>query len=274
MSKIAALSPMLLGSLALGAGASLLQSSGMRATQKRNDAAKTAWLDYQNRNKARLEASETAGRERAQTAAGENLRMQSQESREGIIDAEAARLEENYGAGLPDIARDTVASSQEAGRSEVFDTEMARSLAKATSEARDRIKALAKSSAYGGGTQFGMGQTLNDTYGDAATEIGFTNDQRQGDIRTLQRHQTVQPEVFEYQQSPLVSIMQAGSAILGGMDPSSLSGLFGAGGGAMASSIRPKARPTGFSFLPTQSTQSAFVPSYPMGAGGGLPGPR
>lgn len=270
MSKIAAISPMLLGSLALGAGASLLQSSGLRATQRRNDVAKAAWLDYQNRNKARLDASETANREKAQTAAGESLRMQSQESREGVIDAEAARLEENYGAGLPDIARDTLASSQEAGRSEVFDTEMARSLAKATAEARDRIKALAKSSAYGGGTQFGMGQTLNDAYGDAATEIGFTNDQRRGDIGILARHQTVQPEIFEYNPSPMVSLMQAGSTILGGMDPSSLSGLFG-GGSAMASSIRPKANPRRLSFMPTQS---AYVPSYPMGAGGGLPGPR
>lgn len=274
MSKIAAISPALLGSLALGAGASLLTSSGLRATQRRNDAAKAAWLDYQNRNKARLEGREDANREKAQTAAGESLRMQSQASREGVIDAEAARLEENYGAGLPDIARDTLASSQEAGRSEVFDTEMAKSLAKATAEARDRIKALAKSSAYGGGTQFGMGQTLNDAYGDAATEIGFVNDQRRGDIGILARHQQVQPEIFEYSPSPMVSLMQAGSAILGGMDPSSLSGLFGAGGGAMASSIRPKARPTGFSFLPTQPQQSTFIPSYPMGAGGGLPGPR
>lgn len=277
MTKIAALGPALIGSLALGAGASVLSSMGQRAHTKRQNAANASWLDFQNRQKARFQGMEETNRVKAQEAAGENLRLNSQDSREGIIDEEAARLEESYGAGLPDVARDTLASSQDPGRSEVFDTAMARSLAKATEEARSRIKSLAKSSAYGGGTQFGMGQTLNDAYGDAATEIGFTNDQRRGDVNTLQRYQTIQPEVLEYKESPLVPLLQAGSMIVGGMDPSKLSGLFG--GGKMASSLRPMANPrlmagsSGFSFMPVPAS-GGFIPAGGFAPAGTMPGPR
>lgn len=270
MTKLAALTPALLTSVGLGLGAAAISGMGQRAHQKRQTAANNAWLDYQNRQKARFQGMEETNRTKAQEAANESLRLNTQDSREGIIDAEAARLEENYGAGLPDIAQDTLGSAQDPGRSEVFDTAMARSLAKATEEARSRIKSLAKSSAYGGGTQFGMGQTLGDAYGDAATEIGFTNDQRRGDVNTLQRYQTVQPEILEYRESPLVPLLQAGSMIVGGMDPSKFSGMFG--GGKMASSLRPLANPrlasSGFSFMPVPSS-GGFIPS-----GGGLPGPR
>jgi hypothetical protein len=270
VSKLAALGPAFWTSLALGAGASLATTAGLNATQRANDRAKSEWLNYQNRNKARLEGNETRGREAAQTAMQENLRMQGQDAREGVIDAETSRLEEMYGGGLPDVARDTLASSQNPGGNEVFDTAMAKGLAKATSDARDRIKALAKSSAYGGGTQFGMGQTLNDSYGEAATDIGFLNDQRRGDIGTLLRHQQVQPEIFEYNKPAFVSLMEAGSAIAGGMDPNSLSGLFGSG--KMASSMIPKPNPR----YATAGVARGAVPrfSFIPSAGGGLPGPR
>jgi hypothetical protein len=246
----------------------------MRQTQKRNDEAARQWLDYQNRQKGIFEGKETAARDAAKVASDENLRMQGQESREAVIDAEAARLEEQYGAGLPAAARDAVASSQEAGQDEVFDSEMAKSLAKATEDARSRIKALAKSSAYGGGTQFGMGQTLDQTYGDAATDIGFLNDRRRGDQNTLLRHQQVQPEVFTYEKPGYVSAMEAASAIIGGMDPASLSSLFGSG--KMASSLIPKANPRLMGTVATRAAQPtfSFIPSYAMSAGGGLPGPR
>lgn len=270
MTKIAALAPTLLGSLALGAGASLIDTMGRKKFTKDQDAANARWLAYQRNKAAEFDTQEAINKSKADAALTKNLGVQDQASREGVIDAEATRLGENYTKGLPEFAQDTLSNSQEAGRSEVFDAAMAKKLAETTASSRERIQALARAGAYGGGTQFGQGQTLGDVLSRAGEDIGFANDARGGATRTLQRYQTVQPDVLEYKQSPLVPILSAASSIVGGMDPSKFTGLFGGGGGAMASSIRPPARPASFSFMPTMP---AFTPSFsPMG--GGLPGPR
>lgn len=264
MSKIALLGPQLLTSLALAGASTAIDAYGRNRVRRDQDRANAAWLDYQRRNKARFELMDEAERAKAQTAFMENLDAQGQESRERIIDTEASRLEDLYGEGLDDLSQDVLAGAQDPGRSEVFDTAMAKSLADATAEARKRMQGLARASAYGGGTQFGQGQVLGEALQDAGTDIGFANINRSGNTGILQRYQSVQPEMFEYEQSPLVPLLQAGSMIVGGMDPSA----FAKGAnwlqnpGALTSSIRPvpkppvpvKAAPVSFSFLPAQPT--------------------
>lgn len=271
MSKIAALAPQLPASLALAGASTMIDAAGRRRVQKDQDAANQTWLDFQRRRKAIAAGEEEAGRAKATTAFSENLDANTQENRENLIDTEAARLEADYASGLPALSQEVIGSGQDAGRSEVFDTAMARSLAEATAEARKRIQGLARSSAYGGGTQYGQGQVLGDRFRDASEDIGFANDSRRGSAASLQRYQTVEPEMLEYKQSPLVPLLQAGSMVVGAMDPSKLSGLFGGAGGAVKSSLRPTPRPVSapaqFSFMPQMS---AYTPTM----GGGLPGPR
>jgi len=241
MTKVAALAPQLIASLAMTAAATGIDAYGRRQVRKDQDAANTAWLDYQRRNKARFEGLDESSR------------------------AEADRLEGIYGANeLDALAQDTLLSGQDPGRSDVFDTAMAKSLADATAEARKRIQGLAKASAYGGGTQFGQGQVLGEAFQDAGTSIGFTNNERRGNTGTLQRYQTVQPEVFEYEQSPLVPILQAGSMIVGGMGPDQWGKMFGGGGLAPTSSIRPLPRPAGLGVRPPVKPVGSFsfMPTY------------
>lgn len=268
MTKVAALAPTLLASLGMAAAATAIDAYGQRQVRKDQERANAAWLDYQRRNKARFEGMEESERANAEAAFRENLAMQDQGSREGIIDTEATRLEDIYGGGLDDLSRDVLASGQDPGRSEVFDTAMASSLAEATAEARKRMQGLAKASAYGGGTQFGQGQVLGGALQEAGTDIGFANTNRMGNTGTLQRYQTVQPEMFEYKQSPLVPLLQAGSMIVGGMDPTKFGAMFGtpipAGapttaltGSAWTGVPRPQPRPAQFSFMPATS---AFYP--------------
>lgn len=269
MAKIAALMP-LLASAALGAGSTLVERAGQKKFERDQEAANQRWLKYQRDKSAQFDQRETENKARADAAVNTNLAANTQENRQNVVDTEAARLGENFTAGIPQFARDTLGNAQQPGESQVFDEAMAKGLADTTAQARQRIQALAKASAYGGGTQFGQGQTLGDVLGRAGEDVGFANDARSGNTRTLQRYQTVQPEVLEYKQSPMVPLLSAASSIVGGMDPSKLSGMFGTGGGAVASSIRPLARPASFSFMPTAApARSAFIPM-----GGGLPGPR
>lgn len=281
MTKIA-LTPALLGGLALSAGSSVLDSYGRRQHQKRQDKANAEWLAFQNRAKQLAMEEEGQYRDVAKQALDENLDLNTQESRENIINTEADRLEGEFTGGLEGIADKVMGGAQAPGRDAVFDTAMASELASATAEARKRLAALAKTTAYGGGSQWGQGQMLSQGAERAAGDINFTNMYRQNVTDELRRKQERQPEMLEYEQSPLVPLMQAGSMIvgMGGMDPSSWwnQSLLGGGGGAPLTSIRPVARPvarTSPASMPTSTgganpfgtKQFSFMPTTAAGGG-------
>jgi hypothetical protein len=232
MTKI--LSPAMLAGLALTAGSTVLNAYGQRQAQQAQDQANQRWLDYQKKQTDRFSQMERDRRDEAYAALNENLEGSTEEARREVIDAETERLTEDQTADLPEIAQDTVASGQGPGISQVFDEALAGSLKDATTSAKDRIAAMARATAYGGGSRGGMG--LNDLLSgrQAAQDIGFVNDIRRGNTDILRRYQEVQPEVVTYQRSPLVDILGAAGQVAfgGGFD-----GVLG--GGAAASGFTP-----------------------------------
>lgn len=232
MTKI--LTPAMLTGLALSAGSAVLNAYGQRQAQQAQDRANQRWLDYQQKQTDRFGKMERDRRDEAYAALNENLEGSTEEARREVIDAETERLTEDQTADLPEIAQDTVASGQGPGISQVFDEALAGSLKDATTSAKDRIAAMARATAYGGGSRGGMG--LNDLLSgrQAAQDIGFINDIRRGNTDILRRYQEVQPEVVTYQRSPLVDILGAAGQVAfgGGFD-----GILG--GGAAASGFTP-----------------------------------
>lgn len=266
LAALPAITPALIGSVALSAGASALNAKGMRDHQRRQEAANRSWLDFQERAKRDAQVVEDRERDNARAALDTNLDANTQENREAVINAETDRLEDVFTETLESTADEVMAGAQAPGRDRVFDEAMAGSLAKATGEARERLKALARATAYGGGSQWGMGQMLSQAGADAAGDIGFTNLLRNDNTALLRQKQQRSPEMLEYEQPLAVPLMQAGAMILGGAGGDFWGKEMFTGGGAPAAIPRP--RPSGFSFLPTQPDMMAPIGWGGMGEGG------
>ena len=216
MTKIA-LTPALIGSIALGVGAAAIDAAGRRKMQRQQEEANNTWLKFQDNKKRQAESIEQEERLKAQNALEGTLEQQTGDAIDETINTETDRLSAAFTEGLDATADSMIAGAQAPGRDQVFDEAMAGSIAKATGEARQRLAALARASAYGGGTVGGLGQSMADANADAGFDITTANQFRNSATNNLRRWQTVQPEIFEYKQSPLVPIMQAGSAIVGGL---------------------------------------------------------
>lgn len=252
MTKIAALgAPTLIG-LGLSVAGSLASLAAQRSHVKKQEAANRAWMDYQRRKTDTFERQDEENRKKAQDALNENLDKSGIENREQVIADEETRLADVFGENnLANITAELVGSGQGGGTSQVFDNEMARQLGKATEDARQRIKAMARSTAYGGGSQGSM--LMQDMLRNVDTQsiLGGINDNRRGDIRTLRKYQEVEPEIFQYSGSPLASALSAAGSVVGGF-----------GGGPMAGAVAPAASSTSFlKPTPMASPYSYFGPS-------------
>ena len=254
MTKVAAL-PLIIGA-GLAAGGTLLDARGRRQHQRRQDAATQNWLDYQDRKTKQFNQQEEANRELAQIALNKNLEGSTQDAREDVINTEANRLEGEFTEGLPDLAGELTAGAQAPGTSQVFDEAMAAGLAETTKSVRERLAALAKATAYGGGSMGGMGVYDALRGQSAANEIVGINNNRRGDTNTLRRYQSVQPEILQYRQSPVVPLAKAaGNILLSGAGADMFgpgmttgTGLTLADGGPTGAGFLPP--PRGFSFMP------------------------
>lgn len=263
---LAAATPQMLASVAMAAAAGGIDAYGRRQTQKTQDAANQQWLAYQDRKEKNARAAEERGMKKAQSSLDQYLDTGTGEARAETIGTEADRLSGEFEQGLDEGAANVIANAPGAGRSEVFDEAMAKSINEATAESRKRMQALAKASAYGGSSG---GMNMNDAMRgmDVGTKIGTINAARGNNINALQRFQNVQPEMFEYRQSPMVPILQAGSMLVGGMDPGG--GAFGQSifkpaAGSPASGFRPIARPAGL------GTTAMSTAGSPTGVGGSV----
>lgn len=265
MTKVAAFLPALglTGGAALAAGAALTgvgmlgQRAAMNKVRNEQEAINNQWIAFQNQKKAQAEASDAARREDNYGRLDEFLSGADQQSREQVIDEEAARLTEGATASMPDpeapVGDDLIKGATFG--SQVFKDYAGDAIAKATREARDLLAARSKVAAYGGSFG-GMGTTRNEAMGDAASRIGFNNEMRGIDAGTLARWQSVQPEILQYQDTGLADLLTGlGGNMMG-------QGFFSMGGGAV-----PAGAPT------TATTGSAWTPTAPVvGTRGVTPG--
>lgn len=209
MSKVAAAAlPLFIA----GTGLSLISQIGTTFAQnkvnKQNEAAARSWVDFQRRQTERFNEVEDRKRNRARGALTDAIADDSGAARQQQVDEEADRLAEGAGATDQNIAQavsDAMFTGQKLAGTE-FQGELGRKLAAASAEARRRIEALTKTSAYGSSFN-GMGMLQGLGNQNAAFDIGQINDQRYGDTRTLQRFRQIEPETFTFQPSALGPIL-------------------------------------------------------------------
>lgn len=170
----------------LGGIASRNKTAGMQ------DAAINAWYNYQNKAKDKTDALVDANREANYGTLGNLLSGSTLEARQGVIDGETDRL---YNASLADDFTGPGQTSFEA-----------RKIAEATQQAREMIKAQARTRAYGDSFG-GMGSERRLAFGVAVPEIGMSNERSSIDLGVLQKKQQVQPVMYQHQSTGLGDLL-------------------------------------------------------------------
>lgn len=247
MTKIAAIGlPALLG-VGLSVAGSLVSMAAQRSHAKKQEAANRDWMAYQDAKSRQFEKRDERERAKAQGELNQNLENQDIDARNEIISEEESRLSDVFGGSdenLANVTANLVGSGQGGGQSQVFDQEMARQLGNASSEAKKRIQAMARTTAYGGGSMGGQGvQTMLNNL-NTQTMLGGINDVRRGNTDILRRYQTVEPEVIPFEGSPLGSALSAFGGAVGGMN-------FGGGLGGLGGGTATVGVPTPKPFQPT-----------------------
>lgn len=224
----------LLGAALTGLG--LLGSrSAARKAQRQQDAAIADWIAYQDEAKDWFEPRADANREANYVALNDLLSGATLEARNQLIGDETDRLyglmtqPEYTGAGTTPFE--------------------ARKLAEATQQAREMIRANAKTRSYG--NSFGGMSTVRDrAMREGASDIGFNNEMTLGDMSVLQKKQSVQPVMYQYNSTGLGDLMTSfGANMLG----QGLAGTFSGGGSTgpiSQSAWTGSSAPVGYMFPP------------------------
>lgn len=261
MTKLAAvLGPSMLQGLGIAAIGKLGESAAQRNVYGKQKRINADWIDFQRGKQEAADVTDAAYRDKSYADLGRAMSGAAAPAREAGIAAEADRLTRAM-TGAAVTPEEAIVSGAQFGSSEFRDV-VGRKVAEATARARDQIAALAKSSAYGS-TTGGMATTRGLALSEGARGIGMTNENRLTDLGTLQRWQSVQPEVLQYQSTGLGDLMmQAGYGTISSGQP-----LFGgaAGGGAMGSSVVPVPRP-----VPRPAVAAPVARPLAFGLGGSI----
>lgn len=236
----------------VGVGLSLAGSVGSTMAQNRaireQDAANQQWMDYQRKQTERATARDDELRSRNEASLGRYLDQADETSRLENIDAETERLTGLYDAGLEESVAvgpsgDAVMSDAGGFGSREFRDAVGGEVSRALADARERMSALARASAYGG-SYGGMGTTQSEALADAGSSMALVNEMRGRNAQTLGRYQEVQPEQLQFQSSGLGELMSGiGGSLAGAGLGADLDGILGGGmpGAASASTASPTA---------------------------------
>lgn len=255
MSKIAALAASLgVAPAVLGGGLALLGSLGSAAAQRRvadeQEAINNQWVAFQQRKQAEADLEDARLRDNSYESLADYLDKAGGEARTENINTETDRLTdlaaERAQATLGATSDALFAGDGANTGSAQFKRTVGKDLQEALGEARDRVRALMRTSAYGG-SYGGMGITQGEAYNNAAEGIGFNNELRGIKGNTLNRFQQIEPERLQYQSTGFGELLTGiGGSLLG-------TGDFGGGGAAAG-------------FTPTYSGYMAPTPSAPATA--------
>lgn len=185
------------GALAVGS----LASAGMNYASQadlasQQNAANNEWLAYQNRIRQEQNTQQEDLRKKAEAARQEGLSKLDPKGQADAQAAEASRLNTAMTSGQPaqvtaSNVQDKMLSGQQSG-GENFKSDLASRVNTATQAARKRIQALATIQSYGG-SQGGL-QTQNQLgFMDTDNQLGLTNNERAGALKTYQVQQQVEP---------------------------------------------------------------------------------
>lgn len=215
-------------------------ASQIAATQNAQNQANAEWVAYQTRIHNEQAQAEDDARNKATAAQQDTLNKVSPQAQTATQTAEQQRLNSLYnqpGAGAaqdPNAPQGMLLSGEGTGNRQDMGG-ITSQINQATTQARQRIAALATASSYGGSFG-GLGTTVPIAFAQGGNAINLQNAIRQGNLKTYGVEQQVQP--LQYTVGPgteataglAKSLGSVAGTLAGAAGPKALSGLSGASG--------------------------------------------
>jgi hypothetical protein len=216
-------------STVVGAAGSLANMSGMRNAQKKQQQEVSIWQQQQRKDRAAEQIRQEDLRkeaDKARVAGLDALSADEQKKRQGEEEDRLNKFLQGQGdaamatpeTGAPIATADSAMLSGQQGGDTVASTDLAKKISEAAGGAGQRIKALAKVSAFG--DSFGGLGTVNPMIqGATGNEIDKFNEERRGSLGAFATERAVEPVQVSFTPSPLADIfstaLSAGAQGLG-----------------------------------------------------------
>ena len=236
------------GSVA-SAGAGLYEGqqaqAGYEDLQNKQNAANAQWVAYQTKIHQQQVAAEDEARSKATGVQQDTLNKVSAPAQEAAQSAEQERLNTNYNKPGAGTAQDSsnpanLLLSGESTGNQTFMNSLTNAVNNATTQARQRIGALATANSYGGSFG-GLGTTTPITFAQGGNDINMLNAIRQGNLKTYGVQQQVQPLQYTIgpgttaAESTAKGAMSLAGTLAGAAGPKLMGGFGGVtGGGSLA----------------------------------------
>jgi hypothetical protein len=205
------------GGLAIAGG--MKAASDQQAVVDAQNQANDQWVAYQTQIHQEQVAEENKRRQLAETARQDTLTKTSPEAFKQIQETEQQRLNQFYlqpgpQAHDPNVTASMALSGQASDPSSISGSDLAKQVSNATSQARQRIAALATANSFGGST-YGAGTEIPIRFAQGGNQINLEGNIRAADLSTYRNEQQVEP--VHYTIGPGTQMFADMSKTLGGL---------------------------------------------------------
>jgi hypothetical protein len=212
----------LIGGLISGAAAIAggMKSAGdQQAVIDAQNQANAQWVAYQTQIHQEQVAEENKRRQMAETARQDTLTKTSPEAYKQIQQTEQQRLNQFYlqpgpQTHDPNVTASMALSGQTSDPNTISGSDLAKQVSNATSQARQRIAALATANSFGGST-YGAGTEMPIRYAQGGNIINLEGNIRNANLQTYRTEQQVEP--IHYTIGPGTQATADMSKALGGL---------------------------------------------------------
>ena len=203
-----------IGSTVAGLAGTAANTMGQMSAAKRQEDAYNQWVAQQEKNRQAAAAKDEQDRQMADAARAQGLQDVSATNQTTEQQAEQARLtgylQGNQPAStttnpnplVPTSVADAALSGQKQDADSTFQSDLSAKLNKASSDAKQRIAALATVGSYGGSSGgLDVSNALN--FAKAGQGIDLANEFRKGNLSVYGIQQAANPLQYQYNPSPL-----------------------------------------------------------------------
>lgn len=186
------------GGLAIAGG--MKAAGDQQAVIDAQNNANAQWVAYQTQIHQQQTAEENKRRQLAENARQDTLQKVSPDAYKQVQETEQQRLNNLYLAPGPqthdpNVTASVALSGQSSDPSTISGSDLAKQVSAASSQARQRIAALATANSFGGST-YGAGTEIPIRFAQGGNQINLEGNIRNADLQTYRTEQQVEPEHF------------------------------------------------------------------------------
>jgi len=204
-----------IASTVAGIAGSGINAMGAMNAQKKQKQEVEAWAQRQDRMRAAEKVRQEGMRQQAEAARVAGLEQVGAEGQKKTQSEEETRLASYLqgedataaapAATTPVSAADANLTQTAGGQADPQKTDLAKKINEATTSAKQRIAAMARTSSYTGSSG-GLDYAVSNALGRSGAGIDQQNEYRRGSMAAFDREKGVDPVQVSYQESPLAGI--------------------------------------------------------------------